>query len=277
MSIIIESNETSNIHRNEIDDAELRAMAPSVFAQAAMPGTSPRYTFLPTDRIVTAMRAEGWKPTEAREMRPRMEARRGYQRHMIRFQRRDEIAEKGEYTPEVVLINSHDRSSGYQIHAGLFRFICSNGMMVADSLIPSIHVRHTGQEIGQIITASFQILEQLPKLADRVARFRSIGLSADIQRQFAERALSLRYDRPELAPINATQLLEARRNEDAGPTLWEVTNRVQENLLRGGMRDTSRVSRAGKPFRPMRPIRGLAANVGINLGIWGLAESYILN
>jgi len=191
MSIIIESNETSNIHRAEINDVELRAMAPSVFAQAAMPGTSPRYTFLPTDRIVSAMRAEGWKPTEAREMRPRAEARRGFQRHMIRFQRRDEIAEKGEYTPEVVLINSHDRSSGYQIHAGLFRFICSNGLMVADSLIPSIHVRHTGQEIGQIITASFEILGQLPKLADRVARMRSIGLSADIRRQFAERALSL--------------------------------------------------------------------------------------
>jgi len=277
MSIIIESNETSNIHRAEINDVELRAMAPSVFAQAAMPGTSPRYTFLPTDRIVSAMRAEGWKPTEAREMRPRAEARRGFQRHMIRFQRRDEIAEKGEYTPEVVLINSHDRSSGYQIHAGLFRFICSNGLMVADSLIPSIHVRHTGQEIGQIITASFEILGQLPKLADRVARMRSIGLSADIRRQFAERALSLRYDRPELAPINAAQLLEARRGEDSGPTLWEVTNRVQENLLRGGMRDTSRANRAGKPFRPMRPIRGLAANVGINLGIWGLAESYILN
>jgi hypothetical protein len=271
------ASETSNIHRTEISDAELRSLAPSVFAAQAMPGTSARYTFLPTDQIVTAMRQEGWKPTEAREMRPRMEARRGFQRHMIRFQRRDEIAEKGEYTPEVVLINSHDRSSGYQIHAGLFRFICSNGMMVSDGLIPSIHVRHTGQEIGQIITASFQILDQLPKLADRVARFKSIGLSADIQRQFAERALALRYDRPELAPINATQLLEARRSEDAGPTLWETVNKVSENLLRGGMRDTSRVNRAGKPFRPMRPIRGLGANVGINLGIWGLAESYILN
>ena len=80
---------------------------------------------------------------------------------------------------------SHDRSSGYQLHAGLFRFVCRNGMMVADSLIPSIHVRHTGQEIGQIIQASFQILEQLPKLADRVAKFRTVGLSDSIARQFA--------------------------------------------------------------------------------------------
>src|SRR5208283_738314 len=104
------------------------------------------------------------------------------------------------------------------IHAGLFRWVCRNGMLVADSLIPSIHVRHTGQEVGEIITASFTILGQLPKLADRVAKFRSVGLSESIQRQFAEKALALRYDRPEMAPIRAEQLLEARRSEDAGCT-----------------------------------------------------------
>ena len=49
---------------------------------------------------------------------------------------------------------------------------------------------------------------------------------------------------------------------------------MQENLLRGGMRDTSRLNRAGKPFRPTRAIRGLGANVAINLGIWELAEEF---
>jgi hypothetical protein len=58
----------------------------------------------------------------------------GFQRHMVRFQRRDVVAEVGDYAPEVILLNSHDRSSGYQLHAGLFRFVCRNGMMVAHSL-----------------------------------------------------------------------------------------------------------------------------------------------
>ena len=258
----------------EITDSEIRSNAPAVFAEAPMPGASARYTFLPTGRILDGMRGEGWKPVEARQMGVRRLDREGFQRHMIRFQRRDQVAEVGDYAPEVILLNSHDRSSGYQIHAGLFRWICRNGMMVADTLIPSIHVRHTGQEVGEILTASFQILEQLPKLADRVAKFRSVGLSESIQKQFAEKALALRYDRPETAPIRADQLLEARRSEDSGCTLWETVNRVQENLLRGGMRDTSRVNRAGQPFRPMRPIRGLGANVAINLGIWDLAESF---
>ena len=55
-----------------------------------MPGVSGRYTFLPTARIVDAMRQEGWKPIEARQSRPRTEARLGFQLHQVRFQRRDQ-------------------------------------------------------------------------------------------------------------------------------------------------------------------------------------------
>lgn len=268
------NTDRSNSHALELPDSELMATAPSVFASGAMPGVSDRYTFLPTAQIVSAMRGEGWKPIEARQSRPRTDARRGYQLHAVRFQRRDIIAEQGEFAPEVIVVNSHDRSSGYELRAGLYRFACSNGLMVADSLIPAVHVRHTGQELGQIIQASFQILEQLPRLSDRVADFRSVGLSSVAANQFAAQALAIRYPDPALAPIRAEQLLQPRRAEDAGMDLWNVANRCQENLLRGGMRDYNRVNRAGQLFRPMRSISGLASNVRINLGIWDLAESF---
>ena len=175
------------------------------------------------------------------------------------------------------MLNSHDRSSGYELRAGMFRFVCRNGLMVADSLIPALHVRHTGQELSRIIEAGFTILSQLPRIAERVASFRSVGLSDAVARQFAAQALALRYSDPALAPIRAEQLLEPRRCEDAGNDLWSTINRVGENLLRGGMRDTSRVNRAGKPFRPMRQITGIGANVSINLGIWSLADNFLAN
>ena len=271
---LIDYAERSNIHSHELPDSELLANAPSIFASQAMPGVSSKYTFLPTSRIVDAMRSEGWKPIEAKQTRPRLEARRGFQMHQVRFQRRDQVAELDEFAPEVVLLNSHDRPSGYQIHAGMFRFVCKNGMLVADSLIPAIHVRHTGQELGLIISASFDILSQLPKIADQVTEFRTRMLSDPAAGEFATRALALRYTEPTAAPIRAEQLLDVRRGEDCGRDLWSVTNRVQENLLRGGMKDTYRVNRTGKPFRAMRAIRGLDSNVKINLGIWALAESF---
>ena len=84
------STEHSSIHTAEITDTELMANARSIFAQTAMPGVSGRYTFLPTARIVDAMRQEGWKPIEARQSRPRTEARLGFQLHQVRVQRRDQ-------------------------------------------------------------------------------------------------------------------------------------------------------------------------------------------
>ena len=148
---------------------------------------------------------------------------------------------------------------------------------MSDAVITPIHVRHTGQELPQIIDASFKILLQLPAIADRVASFRSRILTDAAAMEFATHALRLRYPDPALAPIRADQLLEVRRSEDAGMDLWSVSNRCHEALLRGGMHDTSRVNRAGKPFRPMRAIRGLEANVHINLGIWQLAVTFRQN
>jgi len=218
------SNEMSTIHRNEITDTELRATAPAVFAEAPMPGASTRYSFLPTGRIVQAMREAGWKPTEARQAGIRRAEREGFQRHQVRFQRRDAVAEAGDFSPEVVLINSHDRSSGYQLHAGLFRFICANGMMVSDALITPVYVRHTGQELQEIIAASFKILAQLPVIAPRVASFRERMLSDASAGEFASNALRLHYADPAQAPVKAEQLLNVRRSEDAGMDLWSITN-----------------------------------------------------
>src|SRR5262245_10166903 len=39
---------------------------------------------------------------------------------------------RGEYSVELCLLNSHDRSSDYQLHRRLFRFICSKWLFVAD-------------------------------------------------------------------------------------------------------------------------------------------------
>jgi hypothetical protein len=83
--------------------------------------------------------------------------------------------------------------------------------------------------------ASFSILAQLPMLADSVASFRAFNLTDSVAQQFAEQALALRHDHPDMAPIRAEQLLGVRRGEGAGDSLWALTNRVQQNWLRGGM------------------------------------------
>jgi hypothetical protein len=266
------SNHYSKV-RSEISDEQLRLVAPSIFAGQAMQGVSDRYTFLPTAQIIGTMRQEGWAPVHAEEQRVRAEGRQGWQKHIVRFQRRGQVAVRGEYAVEVALVNSHDRSSAYQLHAGLYKVACANGLLVADSTFEHISIRHSGFETQEVLDASFRVLEQLPRLTASVEAFRARQLTPAESHAFAESAILLRWDDLQTAPLSAAKVLWPRRTEDAGSDLWSVFNRVQENLTKGGLKDYSRRKEDGDRFARTRPVKGLDENVRLNKSLWHLAEA----
>src|SRR3989454_6798384 len=259
--------------RPELHDDQLRVLASSVFAAQAMLGVSSRYAFVPTAHLVTRLRNAGWAPVSAVQQRVKLDERRGFQKHLIRFQRRDVVPVKGEYPPELCLINSHARSSAYQLHAGLYRFICANGMFVADgSAFERVSIRHAGFTPDEVIEASFRILDHVPAITASVEAFRARQLTGPESRAFATAALRLRYEDAQKVPVGPEKLLEARRYEDAGDDLWHVFNRLQENLLRGGLKDETRCRKDGKRFARSRAITGLDRNVRLNKELWSLAQ-----
>lgn len=269
---MVTNRNTSFISRSELNDDQIKAVAPSVFAAAPLPDVSERYAFVPTAQIVSRLRDSGWSPVQASEQIVRLDNRRGFQKHLLRFQRREVQAVAGEYTPELVLVNSHDRSSAYQLHAGLFRFVCGNGMIVADATFERVSIRHSGFTPDEIIEASFNLLDRVPTLTSRVEAFKNRKLNSTELDTFAGAALRLRFESVSEAPISAHKLLDSRRCEDAGNDLWHVFNRVQENLIRGGQRDFSRRRDDGRRFPRTRAIAGLDQNIRLNRELWNLAE-----
>ncbi len=256
-----------------LDNTQLQGFGPSIFADHAMPGVSEAYSFLPTIQAVDAMRNAGWQPVWVSEQRVRLETREGFQKHMIRFQRADHIGKMGDYRPEVCLVNSHDRSSAYQLHAGIFRLICGNGLIVADATFERVSIRHTGFNPSLVVEAGLQILDSLPQLTDKVESFKARPLTPAESAAFAASAILLRYDELPSAPISPNKVLEPRRREDAGTDLWSTFNRVQENLIRGGMKDQTRRKPDGKRFPRTRAVAGLDENVRLNKALWHLAEA----
>jgi len=256
-----------------LSNDELQRVAPSIFAEHAMPGVSEAYSFLPTIHAVDALRHVGWQPVWVSEQRVRLETRAGFQKHMLRFQRADQIGTPAEFCPEICLVNSHDRSSAYQLHAGLFRLICGNGLIVADTTFERVSLRHTGFEPSLVVDASLKVLDSLPQLTDSVESFRTRTLTPAESKAFAESAILLRYDDLQVAPVSAEKLLHPRRAEDAGSDLWSTYNRVQENLIRGGLKDYSRRKADGSRFPRTRAVAGLDENVRLNKSLWHLAEA----
>jgi len=259
--------------RIELSDEQIRAKAPSVYAAAPQAGVSERYTFLPTSNIISRMRQEGWAPVEVQQQAVRVEGRMGFQKHLLRLQRRDQIAKPGEYTAEIALVNSHDRSSAYQLHTALYRFICRNGLMVSDTAFEPVSIRHSGREAEEIISASFTMLAQLPRLTEKVEAFRSRQLTPSEQHLFAEQALKLRWDDLRFAPVGVEKILWPRRSEDTGTDLWTVYNRVEENLIKGGQRDWHQRRENGKRIGRSRPVTGLDESIRVNKELWSLAEA----
>jgi hypothetical protein len=250
---------------------QLRAAAPSIFAAQPWHAMSNRYTFIPTSAVVDRMRAEGFEPVAAAQSNTRIEGKGEFTKHVIRF--RDMRAGSAPATralgvvyPELVLTNSHDGASAYKLDAGLFRLVCTNGMVVSDGEFSQINVRHSGSADG-IIEASYQVVEQFPKVIDSAASFQALRLSAPEQNAYNAAALALRYDEG-TAPIAPAQL-RARRTEDTAGTLWNAFNVAQENLVGGGLR--GRNAETGRRLKT-RPVNGISENTRLNKALWTLTQ-----
>jgi len=215
-----------------LDNDELRRFAPSVFAENAMPGVSENYSFLPTVHAVNGLREAGWQPVWVSEQTVRLETRKGFQKHMIRFQRSDLIARDAEYSPEICLVNSHDRSSAYQLHAGIFRMICGNGLIIADSTFERVSIRHTGFSPSMVVDASLKVLDSLPQLTDAVESFRARRLTPAESKAFAESAILLRYDDLKAAPISRKSCWNRAGQKTPATTFGKPTTRCRRESCR---------------------------------------------
>ena len=257
-----------------ISDEELRRVVPSIFASQPIEGVSDKYIFLPTSSILQGMRENGWVPVRAEEQSVRTEARRGFQKHLIRFARTEHLQtwEKNQVRPEVVLLNSHDKSSAYQLHCGLFRLVCLNGMVVADATFERISIKHSGFNPDSVIEASFKVLGAVPDIMNKVRLFQDRILTDAERLALATGAATYRWEDLAKAPINPSMLLNPRRYGDEAKDLWTTFNTVQENIIRGGQRDYSRRRPDGRRMPKSRAINGIDEDMKLNKALWQMAE-----
>jgi len=260
----------TNFKADSLTDADLRHQAPSIFAAAPLSGLSARYTFVPTTDIVNGLREKQWLPVHVEQQRPRAATRFGFQKHLIRFRRAEQMRTLDEWNAELVLTNSHDAGCAYVLQVGIFRRLCSNGLVVADEHFEAIRFRHAGLKTDEVVQASYRVLESIPRVSALIDRFRNHQLDGPGATNFAHKALLLRYDNLDESPIDAQTLLTARRPEDQASDLWTTFNKVQENLVRGGL-GAGRRDRNGR-LRTIRSLRGLDSKVSLNQALWRLAE-----
>lgn len=254
--------------REPLDNDALRSHVPSIFAGEAHDSRSDRYVYVPTIEIVEGLRREGWQPFFAVQSVPRDGSRHGHAKHMLRLRRDDQIGKPE--AAEVIIVNSHDGTSAYQMFAGMLRFVCTNSL-VAGERFEEVRVPHKGQIQDQIIEGVFTVAEDFPRLIDASEQMKEVRLSEDEQRVLAEASLVARYGEED-SPVRPDQIIAPRRREDVGQSLWTTYNVIQENVLRGGLQGRRRNSEGRIRRNTTRPINGIDQAVGLNRALWTLAE-----
>lgn len=250
-----------------LSDSQINGVAPSIFAVDAHESRSSKYTYIPTVDVLRGLRKEGFQPFMAAQTCVRRQDRRDFTKHMLRLRHANQI--NGSEANEIVLLNSHDGTSSYQMLAGMFRFVCANGM-VCGEIGSDIRIPHKGNVVNEVIEGAFKVLDSFEVAEQQCEGMKSISLSPGARKTFARAALVLKYDNETGAapPVTEDQLLTPRRAEDCAPNLWTTFNRVQENMVRGGLPSRTATGRS----TTTRPVQAIDTSIKLNRALWVLAD-----
>ena len=244
---------------------QIKELAPSVFTTDKAPHLTDKYVQTPTSRVVEDLMSLGWQVTKCQEVKARKG--KGYQKQIVVFRHPDIMItgkDGDDAYPQILLTNSHDGKAAFNFRVGIFRLVCSNGLVVSDADFNNVSIRHINYTFETLQSKINEVIAKLPGLVQKINTFKAKELTENAMKEFAVRAAALRTK----SSINIDALLAPTRNEDAGNDLWAVFNRVQEKLINGGFS-------YGRKNRKSRSIKNFQQDIKLNEELFELAETYL--
>jgi len=275
---------TTKVSKHEaLEDNEIKYLAPVAFKsemstqEIADLGLSNHYSFVPTMNVVRDLQTMGWDCVDAKQVKARKKSTNGYQKHMLTFEHPKYKVEGVEEYPQLLLTNSHDGGNAFQLSAGIFRLVCSNGLVIKTEDYGSQRLIHKGYSFEAVQEMVEGFIATIDETMTRITAMKRTQLDKDQMTEFAKQAALLRFTSKSYNEENIDkvvyidELLDATRKEDNGNAVWEVFNRVQERLVGGnyhykGTKD--------KP-RKARPIKNFQQSFEVNKKLSELAFAYV--
>lgn len=248
---------------------------PAIGSTGPSERVSDRYQFVSTRDILDRVQQDGWLITGASA-----QSRSPHAQHRVTLvhknhldKARNHVADPATQTddgiPRIEMFNSHNLTKRLMFAIGFFRFVCSNGLIIASGPAETIRTKHrfSDNRLEQIMGQVSEISSRFPMINERINNFKSRELSEEEQVVYAQYAIKGRFHYRPTMPKRfrdmgrtIEKLLAYRREQDNGNSTWQVFNRVQENLITGVEGFT-------------RPIRGYSDSIRVNQLLWKGAET----
>ena len=272
-----------------LSDDDIRVVCPVAFKETMSEGEikklglSKHYSFVPTSNVINDLRSMGWECVDAKQVKARKKSTSGYQKHMLTFEHPDYKTEGAEEYPQLLLTNSHDGGNAFQLSAGIFRLVCSNGLVIKTEDYGTARLVHKGYSFEAVQKLVNEFVETIDETLTRITAMKKVELNKAQQIEFAKQAALLRftaksYNEDNISDVvDLDDLLNVERKEDAGNGLWEVFNRVQESLVNGKYNYASngKVNAADAKTRKARPIKNFKQSIDVNKKLSELAFAYV--
>ncbi|WP_145916149.1 DUF932 domain-containing protein, partial [Dickeya sp. CSL RW240] len=151
----------------------------------------------------------------------------------------------------------------------MFRQVCQNGLICGESF-GEVRVPHKGDVVGRVIEGAYEVLDTFERIGEKRDAMQSLLLPPPAQSALANAALTYRFGEAH-QPVTAAQILTPRRWQDDRQDLWTTFQRIQENLIKGGLPGRNP---QGKRART-RAVSSIDNDVRLNRALWVLAESLL--
>ena len=262
---------------------QLKQQVPFAFLDAPTRPVSDKYVHVPTSRVIDDLMSMGWQPVQAAQRRGRAGKTSVFSKHMIKFQNPNLIIKGNDgddVFPQIILTNSHDGTQSFKFMMGLYRLVCSNGLVIADEEFASFKIRHMGYSFEDLQELITNAVEELPKKVEVINTMKNIELTDKQQKDLAFKAFLLRQGialeseqakEVKIADEVLENILEVQRGEDAGNDLWVTFNRVQEAITQGGFQGALQ----GAKIRKVRKIKSFEKDLKLNQQLFDLALQYV--
>lgn len=239
---------------------------------------SSRYSLFNTSQIVERAVDLGLVPTAAFYQKAHKANRGGdeVRKHCIRLAHRDDLGLVHD-RPEVVIINSHNGASALEIQMGIFRVVCSNGLVLKGANYGGEKFYHRGKTMDQILDSLQFLIDHFDTARESMKEYSNVILSEPSKYDFALGARAI-YNNHQIVPraIEPEKFLIPKRYEDTGNDLWRTFNVVQENIMKGGIELHGRDDNHKRSAKT-RPIREVTQSKSINMELWELASKFFAN
>lgn len=262
---------------------QVREICPVAFKTAPTnPGVTDKYLFVNTETIIDDLDKLGWKPVSA-AMRKSRGVDTIFSKHMVTFQNPDIMIKSkdgDDAFPRIILSNSHDGLQAFKFSVGIFRLVCSNGLVVADEKFSDFKIKHKGYTFSELRDVVSKAVKDLPNKVEVLNKMKNKILTKDEKQKLALNAMLIRagitpdsdkakkfeYDEETLQDI-----LEPKREADKGDDLWRTFNVIQEKITQGDFHAALK----GAKVRKVRKIKSFEKDLQVNKELFKLATALV--